>query len=242
MYNYHRLLSWDQTRGLHVDIFKVPTCCSCHIDGYREAFPPLSEYDSYSPLDLDDGQLQASSNHHPYIEEYEDDDSDDYYKYSSKNNKKRPSSSLSGIKPSGSIHRNRYDKPFSPSPPLQPFLSPPIGEYDPILNFQRPGRRRRRPSQNANRKQATIDQNASASDYTSNEVTVLPPFSPVEESHEAHVTAKLPNVDAKRVNYNYHPIIDFFDKEKAQLRKSVERIGSLTNQRNSWRPLINRRG
>lgn len=23
VYNYHRLLSWDSTRGLHIDIFKV---------------------------------------------------------------------------------------------------------------------------------------------------------------------------------------------------------------------------
>lgn len=36
VYNYHRLLSWDNTRGLHVDIFKVPTCCSCHLVGYKE--------------------------------------------------------------------------------------------------------------------------------------------------------------------------------------------------------------
>uniref|UniRef100_A0A6E8WAC1 Spaetzle domain-containing protein n=1 Tax=Anopheles coluzzii TaxID=1518534 RepID=A0A6E8WAC1_ANOCL len=46
IYNYHRLLSWDAARGLHVDIFKVPTCCSCHIDGYRETFPPLTSYNS----------------------------------------------------------------------------------------------------------------------------------------------------------------------------------------------------
>ena len=42
VYNYHRLLSWDNSRGLHVDIFKVPTCCSCHLVGYKEHFPPLA--------------------------------------------------------------------------------------------------------------------------------------------------------------------------------------------------------
>ncbi|CAK1603750.1 unnamed protein product [Parnassius mnemosyne] len=41
VYNYHRLLTWDQQNGLHMDIFKVPTCCSCHIEGYSVAFPPL---------------------------------------------------------------------------------------------------------------------------------------------------------------------------------------------------------
>lgn len=90
VYNYHRLLSWDSTRGLHVDIFKVPTCCSCQIDGYRDTFPPLADYDNkYSPIDLDEGQLQSASN--PYaaystirdIEDEEDDveEDDDYYRY-----------------------------------------------------------------------------------------------------------------------------------------------------------------
>merc|ERR1719483_1729997 len=41
VYNYHRLLSWDQERGLHMDIYKVPTCCSCHIMGYSYVYPPL---------------------------------------------------------------------------------------------------------------------------------------------------------------------------------------------------------
>ncbi|KAH8395644.1 hypothetical protein KR222_004652 [Zaprionus bogoriensis] len=51
VYNYHRLLSWDKVRGLHVDIFKVPTCCSCQVDGYRQQFPPLSSIQAkdYSP-------------------------------------------------------------------------------------------------------------------------------------------------------------------------------------------------
>ncbi|VVC26999.1 Spaetzle,Cystine-knot cytokine [Cinara cedri] len=31
VYNYHRLLTWDQFSGLTMDIFKVPTCCSCHL-------------------------------------------------------------------------------------------------------------------------------------------------------------------------------------------------------------------
>ncbi|XP_029726742.1 neurotrophin 1 [Aedes albopictus] len=73
IYNYHRLLSWDTARGLHVDIFKVPTCCSCHIDGYREAFPPfnggggggggggVSEYDSKSDS-YEDPNIAATNN------------------------------------------------------------------------------------------------------------------------------------------------------------------------------------
>ncbi len=41
VYNYHRLLSWNKERGLHMDIYKVPTCCSCHIMGYSYVYPPL---------------------------------------------------------------------------------------------------------------------------------------------------------------------------------------------------------
>lgn len=29
--------------GLHMDIFKVPTCCSCHVHGYAEVFPPYQK-------------------------------------------------------------------------------------------------------------------------------------------------------------------------------------------------------
>ncbi|XP_016977183.2 neurotrophin 1 isoform X1 [Drosophila rhopaloa] len=62
VYNYHRLLSWDKVRGLHVDIFKVPTCCSCQVDGYRQQFPPLSSIQAkdYSPLS------NTNANHNGY--------------------------------------------------------------------------------------------------------------------------------------------------------------------------------
>lgn len=40
VYNYHRLLSWDPKVGLHMDIFKVPSCCSCHVHGYADLYPP----------------------------------------------------------------------------------------------------------------------------------------------------------------------------------------------------------
>lgn len=59
MYNYHRLLSWDKVRGLHVDIFKVPTCCSCQVDGYRQQFPPLS---SIQAKDYSPGSYKVNSN------------------------------------------------------------------------------------------------------------------------------------------------------------------------------------
>uniref|UniRef100_W8BPS3 Protein spaetzle n=1 Tax=Ceratitis capitata TaxID=7213 RepID=W8BPS3_CERCA len=67
IYNYHRLLSWDQMRGLHVDIFKVPTCCSCQLVAYSSLadtksrdFTPSLNADVYSTineeLDYNDDQ------------------------------------------------------------------------------------------------------------------------------------------------------------------------------------------
>ncbi|KAL0266443.1 UNVERIFIED_CONTAM: hypothetical protein PYX00_008975 [Menopon gallinae] len=44
VYNYHRLLTWEENTGLHMDIFKVPSCCSCHIQGYNNFYPPAKDY------------------------------------------------------------------------------------------------------------------------------------------------------------------------------------------------------
>ncbi|XP_018009312.1 uncharacterized protein LOC108666882 [Hyalella azteca] len=43
VHNYQRLLSWEKKRGLHMDIFKVPSSCTCHIQGYSYVFPPLGQ-------------------------------------------------------------------------------------------------------------------------------------------------------------------------------------------------------
>lgn len=82
VYNYHRLLSWDKTRGLHVDIFKVPTCCSCRVDGYKDAFPPLTNH--YSPANSfykDDYHPSATSHiRSPYSTintDFDDEDEDE---------------------------------------------------------------------------------------------------------------------------------------------------------------------
>jgi len=34
VHNYHRLLAWEPEKGLHMDVFKIPTCCTCHVQGY----------------------------------------------------------------------------------------------------------------------------------------------------------------------------------------------------------------
>jgi len=69
VYNYHRLLSWDKARGLHMDIYKVPSCCSCHIMGYSYVYPPLkdgssSKSDVVVPLPTSPPALPPKQNIH----------------------------------------------------------------------------------------------------------------------------------------------------------------------------------
>ncbi|KAH8379026.1 hypothetical protein KR009_002740 [Drosophila setifemur] len=79
VYNYHRLLSWDKVRGLHVDIFKVPTCCSCQVDGYRQQFPPLSSIQAkdYSPLAITNGNNNGYSTINEEDLDYADESEED---------------------------------------------------------------------------------------------------------------------------------------------------------------------
>lgn len=64
IYNYHRLLTWDQKLGLHMDIFKVPTCCSCHVHGYSEIFPPHQKDPPLKPKETFPGADFATTNDH----------------------------------------------------------------------------------------------------------------------------------------------------------------------------------
>uniref|UniRef100_A0A182NJ08 Spaetzle domain-containing protein n=1 Tax=Anopheles dirus TaxID=7168 RepID=A0A182NJ08_9DIPT len=121
IYNYHRLLSWDASRGLHVDIFKVPTCCSCHIDGYRETFPPLTSYNDFKSKIHEDPNESASTlirnTHHQHystlqFDQVDEDEPDDNIAYQFSNGFQR-------VKPP------KYDQsplhlPGAPPPPPPP--------------------------------------------------------------------------------------------------------------------------
>ncbi|EDW58239.2 neurotrophin 1 [Drosophila virilis] len=131
VYNYHRLLSWDKVRGLHVDIFKVPTCCSCQVDGYRQQFPPLSSIQAkeYSPAGYKlSSNVNGNGNSNGYSTINEEDldyndesDEDDlglsYAPYNSRDNNEL--SYLSSKKV-----RSKLPAPAS----VGPYLSPPDDE------------------------------------------------------------------------------------------------------------------
>ncbi|ALC43361.1 NT1 [Drosophila busckii] len=127
VYNYHRLLSWDKIRGLHVDIFKVPTCCSCQVDGYRQQFPPLSSIQSkdYTPANYklpDNGNANGYSTINDEDLDYNDESDEDDLGLSYAPYSNRDTNELSYL---GSKKvRAKLPAPSS----VGPYLSPPDDE------------------------------------------------------------------------------------------------------------------
>ncbi|XP_058459561.1 neurotrophin 1 [Malaya genurostris] len=164
IYNYHRLLSWDTSRGLHVDIFKVPTCCSCHIDGYRESFPPLNnfnEYDSKSES-FEDPSLAASNfvkNTQYSTLKFDHDEPENVqeniaYHFANGFQRMKPPKFESNAvlmppsPPPPHFHKNRFDRPkmhpkkpihphYMPSQMLDTYLSPPPNDVSYHTPFKR---------------------------------------------------------------------------------------------------------
>ncbi|XP_008185769.1 uncharacterized protein LOC100162252 isoform X2 [Acyrthosiphon pisum] len=60
VYNYHRLLTWDQFSGLTMDIFKVPTCCACHIQELNPLAP--DNFESHNSVAEDQHTLSSNTN------------------------------------------------------------------------------------------------------------------------------------------------------------------------------------
>lgn len=208
----------------------------------------MSEYDHYGNLDLeDDGHQSASGSKYRYstlrdslkdLDPVEEEEEDFFY---------------------SNGYTKRKMKPKRAKPAIDAYLSPPVSSYEPTYSFgarypSAPKTRNRRPV--ASRKQIT-DQAPAGSDFQPNEVTVLPPRTLNEQrirlapsiasTVNSTVNIKLPNAEAPKriINYNYHPIIDFFGKENQNRNReaeSVERIGNVVERQTSWRPMINRRG
>uniref|UniRef100_A0A1B0CQB6 Uncharacterized protein n=1 Tax=Lutzomyia longipalpis TaxID=7200 RepID=A0A1B0CQB6_LUTLO len=293
VFNYHRLLSWDNTRGLHVDIFKVPTCCSCRIDGYRDAYPPLTtapnQYSSYK--DTTTNLFGSNSRTKPYttinenLNDYEDDedfeddedDEDDDIAYQFGDGfqriRKPPKSSILSSSSNSKLRVDHIKVPGSPpltlqvNTPPEPYLSPPLNEFGELVSFKRgpfTGKRRKRPLSRID----THDQHLSGSVTQYLEVTVPPTIPTIiterpkrrttsatttRSSQETKITPRLPNASfetqtgSSRVNYNYHPIIEFF--ENGSVKGGVEvpqatasgkesRIGA-SSVGSDWQPMIN---
>lgn len=130
------------------------------------------------------------------------------------------------------------------------FLKPPANNKDSNFPFSNsiPSRRG---SQIFKRKQ--FDQIAAASDLKISRLTVLPPkvYSQSERPQKitpsisstidtSSVNLRLPNAyntDQRRINYNYHPIIDFFENEEPQKNNLDHKTGKLVADDN-WKPMV----
>lgn len=259
VYNYHRLLSWDNTRGLHVDIFKVPTCCSCHLVGYKEAFPPLAspsnsigrkrqkyqDFDSASSNRNSQYSTLDNQSDEDADDEEEDDEFDSNIAYQFGNGFKRIVPKKTVENPE--IPKNRFNKNNGNYP--DSYLTPPANNPKSNHHFNRYSNRQRTPV--IKRKQ--FDQSVAESDLKISQVTVYPkPFSPSEKPRKntppmlstidtKSVNLRLPNAHkaqdpGSRINYNYHPIIDFFEDEEPK-RIGIDRKTGKVVSEDSWRPI-----
>ncbi|XP_043274934.1 neurotrophin 1 [Venturia canescens] len=260
VYNYHRLLTWEASLGLHMDIFKVPTCCSCHVHGYAELFPPI--------------QKDPRPSHHesfPGAEFATEDEASNPPEYS-----ERPSSYLTKFKPSsldtnflssskkpladaGTANRPSYALPGrrkKPTSPPRPFDKLPQqhapntrapGYKGPIIKSKRPAR----PSRPYRRESsADLDDNASSSIESS--TGNLSNWSSQLYDQDMDASTRLHNggfdeeyqEPNRRVNYNYHPIIDFFKPEASMLQSPEPQLATQSStpeqqaNSDSWKPMI----
>lgn len=279
----------------------MPTCCSCHIDGYKEKFPPLNSYSgaglSNHDLGLSDDYRFSASNIHShntahYSTIVNDDDLDDddaeasiAYQYSngfkrnpSKHNKFHSDTTL--LLPSSSATKPRYEKTNKKpsihsagsssssgnSHSLDSYLTPPtINDFESAGNsFKRgpsSGKRHRRPVRTHTR-----DQTLSGSEFLP-DITIIPTYDYVTERSSNSIkrksttpltstmsdistkrmsTGRLPSISTaptsnidlgKRVNYNYHPIIDFFGDSVKSEKEIEDRVGYSGEITPNWRPV-----
>lgn len=284
VYNYHRLLSWDNSRGLHVDIFKVPTCCSCHLSGYKEAFPPLgspsnsitsiSNSRHRDNINDDDAYSSSSSNRNSQYSTLsldssdDDDDADETniaYQFGNGFKRIKPVKNSTPPQDSFEIRRNRYPNKRVPTYSasssssaalLDSYLSPPANNNEanyPFSNRAPPAQRSKVSSNSNTLKRKNSDQIVEESDAKSSHVTVFPPKAfnergkpkitpPMSSTIDKNsVNIRLPNsqtIDLKRVNYNYHPIIDFFEGDEPKRNGIDRKTGKVVNEDNSWKPMV----
>ncbi|XP_077268926.1 neurotrophin 1 isoform X2 [Temnothorax americanus] len=256
VYNYHRLLTWDQKLGLHMDIFKVPTCCSCHVHGYAEIFPPHQKDPPTKPKETFPGADFAT------INDQKDDFQDlnkpvvlnhitkytptlNYDSIHGSSNKKPVLEISPTSRPSFTNTRTRPKKPPSiPRPydklPQQHAPNTRAPGYKGPLTKSRPTRLNRPPF----RRESTAHE-----DYTetSRNNTTNRYSQPYDQDVDA--TSKLQNggfddeyqEPHRRINYNYHPIIDFFKPEASMLQSAEPQLATQPapiQSDNAWKPMI----
>ncbi|XP_076162937.1 neurotrophin 1 [Ptiloglossa arizonensis] len=252
VYNYHRLLTWDSKLGLHMDIFKVPSCCSCHVHGYAEIFPPHHKEPTSSLKESFPGSDFATTNDQK--EDFEDVSKLNYLNKFSNNfdttlgsSNKKPVAEATPSRPTFTLPmRPRPKKPSSVN--TRPFDKLPQqhapntrapGYTGPLLKGSRPVRPNRPPY----RRESTshVEEHTEASNNSSTGNKYSQPY-----DLDMDASSRLQNggfydeyqEPQRRINYNYHPIIDFFRPEASMLQSSETQSDSVQSDSNSWKPVI----
>ncbi|XP_033335470.2 neurotrophin 1 [Megalopta genalis] len=253
VYNYHRLLTWDNKLGLHMDIFKVPSCCSCHVHGYADLFPPLQKDPSPKLKESFPGSDFMTNSEQK--EDYEDVSKLSYLnKFASSfdtslggSNKKpleiqpsRTSVSLP-VRPRPKKPSSSGSRPFDNKLPQQhaPNTRAP-GYTGPLSKGPRPSRPNRPPF----RRESTLHVEESNAEPAGNSSLGNRFSQPYDLDVDASSRLQNGGFDdeyqepQRRVNYNYHPIIDFFRPEASMLLSAESKPAPATDDTNSWKPVI----
>lgn len=227
--------------------FQVPTCCSCQIDGYREKFPPVGSH-GIDDQELFETRFSASDALYSLANnDYNDNDNDN-------DNDDLSSESSSSIYQPPAVHqkkRIRTDKrkkikrpppQSSPVSNLDSYLTPPnrnrFLETDSFKRKQSIGTSSNRsPERKNSQQQPVLIGNDDTADLNPSIATVSERpkngFSAINlpAKHNQQQQQQIPRLSPskvliKRVNYNYHPIIDFFFRDRAvKAQKAKERTG-----------------
>nr|XP_018916155.1 PREDICTED: uncharacterized protein LOC109043417 isoform X1 [Bemisia tabaci] len=179
-FNYHRLVTWDKSAGLTMDIFRVPTCCSCHITGLPTFMkPPHKKY-----------PIQDEFNEDNFVVDEEP-------------------APVQRLPPPRLVPRKtaahstpKRDSTYVRRP------SPPHQEAEESKRVENTIRR----TQNTPIKY--VESKPTGPDSRQGAIPAAPSKSEIEEllAEVAHHSppSGAPKPASKRINYSYHPIIDFF--------------------------------
>ncbi|XP_061709561.1 neurotrophin 1-like isoform X2 [Cydia pomonella] len=312
VYNYHRLLTWDQQNGLHMDIFKVPTCCSCHIEGYSVSFPPLghrihetsAENMPVEELSSEQGN-HAFENVQPSVQRptvsknppftfnkplesfapFSDNHNlitDSFNQATSIRNVKRPPISRNPVSTFDPVTLPSYLEPPTPSAPTSFSFSNDISnKFKSTPQFKRgagrPSRRPIRKKISGGPDDLSSSATSAVESFTGSNLETMEDFNeeideeatntnqksiPPRQVHptiapklHAATSEKTPSFNqqeqnksvkdnvsnGKRVNYNYHPIIDFFGEEEKEENDSIDRedvvAAYLPSSESEWKPM-----
>ncbi|XP_053970288.1 neurotrophin 1 [Hylaeus volcanicus] len=252
VYNYHRLLTWDSKLGLHMDIFKVPSCCSCHVHGYSEIFPPHHTDPPPKKKESFPGSDFATTNDEK--DDFEEVTKLNYLnKFSSSfdsilgSSNKKPTVDATPSRPTFTLPvRTRSKKPSSSN--SRPFDKLPQqhapntrapGYTGPLLKGSRPGRPSRPPYRRESSSHVEEQTEPATNSSIGNRYS-----QPYDLDMDA--SSRLQNSGfydeyqepQRRINYNYHPIIDFFRPEASMLHSAETQSASSQDDPNAWKPVI----